>query len=134
MNVYKYLFPFVSGLVIVTGVICANEFVKKKPAARVQRKHAQQRDILIERCATMVDALITGFLSLQQQCAIATADWYDLLKDVATTDSCCLEKADLDALKEYVASLEEVTLLKQKLEQAVQACGEKHAAVLRKSA
>jgi hypothetical protein len=108
--------------------VCGSEFVKKTPA-RIQRKQAQQRDILIERCAKLLDALILGCMSLHQSCAAATAEWYDLLKSLATTESCCLETASIESFKEYVASLEEVALLKQKLEQALQASVEKRTAL-----
>jgi hypothetical protein len=104
--------------------VCANEFVKKVPA-RVQRKHAQQRDILIERCATLLDTLMDDGMSLMERCARLTRTWYGLLKSLATTDSSEVETAGLDALKGYVASLEEVAVLQQKFELALKVCEER---------
>ncbi|HEV2916864.1 MAG TPA: hypothetical protein VGW78_03895 [Candidatus Babeliales bacterium] len=120
--IYISLFTALFGIV---GLgIYGNEFVKKNPA-RIARKHAQQRDKLIEKCATLLDVLMSEGTTVLQQCTHCIQDWYGLLKSLATTESCCIETAPLDALKEYVASLQEANDLQQKLTVALQKVQEK---------
>lgn len=123
----KLLYKISICLILVVLGTYTSEFVKK-PTARVNRKQAQQRDTLIEKCATVLDALLVDSASIIQSCSCCVAEWYSLLKSLATTDSCCLETASIDALKAYVASLHEVVTAQQKLKQAMKVCQEKRLA------